>query len=107
MNSMPLKTVGNSSVLVGDIGKAVDAGALQYNIVRIDGQRSVYVPIFKQGGDSNTISIVNGIRAAVKSSSISRIRSTPAWSSINPYSSRWRLPTWRARPASASCSPRS
>ena len=66
MNSMPLKTVGNSSVLVGDIGKAVDAGALQYNIVRIDGQRSVYVPIFKQGGDSNTISIVNGIKAAVK-----------------------------------------
>lgn len=66
MNSMPLKTVGNSSVLVGDIGKAVDSGAVQYNIVRIDGQRSVYVPIFKQGGNSNTITIVNGIKAAVK-----------------------------------------
>ena len=66
MNSMPLKTVGNSSVLVGDVGKAVDSGALQYNIVRIDGQRSVYVPIFKQGGISNTITIVNGIKAAVK-----------------------------------------
>ncbi len=66
MNSMPLKSVGNSSVLVGDIGKAIDSGALQYNIVRIDGQRSVYVPIFKQGGDSNTISIVNGIKAAIK-----------------------------------------
>ena len=37
INEMPLKSVGNSSVLVGDIGKAVDAGALQYNIVRIDG----------------------------------------------------------------------
>ena len=34
--------------------------------MRIDGQRSVYVPIFKQGGDSNTITIVNGIKAAVK-----------------------------------------
>ena len=66
MNAMPLKSVGNSSVLVGDIGKAVDSGALQYNIVRIDGQRSVYVPIFKQGGDSNTITIVNGIKAAIK-----------------------------------------
>jgi multidrug efflux pump subunit AcrB len=65
MNEMPLKSVGNSSVLVADVGKAVDAGALQYNIVRIDGQRSVYVPIFKQGGDSNTISIVNGIKAAI------------------------------------------
>jgi multidrug efflux pump subunit AcrB len=66
MNSLPLKTVGNSSVLVGDIGRAEDSGALQYNIVRIDGQRSVYVPIFKQGGDSNTISIVNGIKAATR-----------------------------------------
>lgn len=66
MNSMPLKTVGNASVLVGDIGKAIDSGALQYNIVRIDGQRSVYVPIFKQGGDSNTITIVDGVKAAIK-----------------------------------------
>ena len=65
MNEMPLKSVGNSSVLVGDVGKAVDSGALQYNIVRIDGQRSVYVPIFKQGGDSNTITIVNGIKTAI------------------------------------------
>jgi multidrug efflux pump subunit AcrB len=66
MNEMPLKSVGNSSVLVADIGKAVDAGALQYNIVRIDGQRSVYVPVFKQGGDSNTITIVNGMKDAIK-----------------------------------------
>jgi multidrug efflux pump subunit AcrB len=66
MNSMPLKSVGNASVLVGDIGKAVDSGALQYNIVRIDGQRSVYVPVFKQGGNSNTITIVDGMKAAIK-----------------------------------------
>jgi len=66
MNEMPLKSVGNSSVLVADIGKAEDAGALQYNIVRIDGQRSVYVPVFKQGGDSNTITIVNGMKSAIK-----------------------------------------
>jgi len=66
MNSLPLKSYGNSSVLVADVGKAEDSGALQYNIVRIDGQRSVYVPIFKQGGNSNTITIVNGMKAAVK-----------------------------------------
>src|SRR6202021_2580787 len=66
MNAMPLKSYGNSSVLVADVGHAEDSGALQYNIVRIDGQRSVYVPIFKQGGDSNTITIVNGMKAAVK-----------------------------------------
>jgi multidrug efflux pump subunit AcrB len=66
MNEMPLKAVGNSPVLVADVGKAEDSGALQYNIVRIDGQRSVYVPVFKQGGDSNTITIVNGMKNAIK-----------------------------------------
>jgi multidrug efflux pump subunit AcrB len=66
MNEMPLKSVGNASVMVADIGKAIDSGALQYNIVRIDGQRSVYVPVFKQGGDSNTITIVNGMKDAIK-----------------------------------------
>src|ERR1700678_4414797 len=66
MNAMPLKSYGNSSVLVADVGKAEDSGALQYNIVRINGQRSVYVPIFKQGGNSNTITIVNGMKEAVK-----------------------------------------
>jgi len=66
MNQMPLKSVGNASVLVADVGHAVDSGALQYNVVRIDGQRSVYVPIFKQGGNSNTITIVNGIKQAVR-----------------------------------------
>ncbi|MFZ0663902.1 MAG: efflux RND transporter permease subunit [Acidobacteriaceae bacterium] len=66
INAIPIKSVGNSSVLISDIGKAEDSGVLQTNIVRIDGQRSVYVPVFKQGGDSNTIAIVNGIRKAVK-----------------------------------------
>jgi hydrophobic/amphiphilic exporter-1 (mainly G- bacteria), HAE1 family len=65
INSMPLKTVGQASVLVGDVGKAVDAQAIQTNIVRVDGQPSVYLPILKQGGDTNTIAVVDGIRAAL------------------------------------------
>ena len=64
VNSIPLKTVGNASILVGDIGHAVDGGQLQTNIVRVDGQHSVYIPVLKQGGNSNTITIVNGIRKA-------------------------------------------
>jgi multidrug efflux pump subunit AcrB len=64
VNSIPLKTVGNASILVGDIGHAVDGGQLQTNIVRVDGQHSVYIPVLKQGGDSNTITIVDGIRKA-------------------------------------------
>jgi multidrug efflux pump subunit AcrB len=65
VNSIPLRTVGNSSILVGDVGHAEDSGQLQTNIVRVDGQHSVYIPIFKQGGGSNTITIVNGIRKAI------------------------------------------
>ena len=63
---MPLKSSGNASVLVADVGHAEDSGAIQTNIVRIDGQHSVYVPILKQAGKSNTIEIVNGMRAAIK-----------------------------------------
>ena len=66
INQIPLKSVGLGSVVVADIGKAEDAGAIQTNIVRIDGQKSVYIPILKQGGDSNTISIVSGVKAATK-----------------------------------------
>jgi len=66
INRIPLKTVGLGSVMVADVGKAEDAGAIQTNIVRIDGQKSVYIPILKQGGDSNTIAIVNGIKEATK-----------------------------------------
>jgi HAE1 family hydrophobic/amphiphilic exporter-1 len=65
INRLPLKTEGNGELMVADVGHAEDAAAIQTNIVRVDGQRSVYLPILKQGGDSNTISIVNGIRAKV------------------------------------------
>ena len=62
LNSVPLKTVGTSWVSVGDVGEAKDASQLQYNIVRIDGQKSAYIPIMKSGGDSNTIQVVNDVR---------------------------------------------
>ena len=65
INDLPLKTVGNASVMVADIGHAVDGGQLQTNIVRVDGQHSVYIPVLKQGGNSNTITIVNGVKRAV------------------------------------------
>jgi multidrug efflux pump subunit AcrB len=65
INDLPLKTVGNASVMVADIGHAIDGGQLQTNIVRVDGQHSVYIPILKQGGNSNTITIVDGVKKAV------------------------------------------
>ncbi len=62
LGKIPIKTVGSSWVSVNDVGEAQDANQIQYNIVRVDGQRSVYLPIMKQGGDTNTIEVVNGIR---------------------------------------------
>ena len=65
INRLPLKTVNGASVLVQDVGKAMDAHEIQTNVVRVDGQDSVYLPILKQGGDTNTIAVVNGIKQAV------------------------------------------
>jgi multidrug efflux pump subunit AcrB len=65
INRIPLKTVGNSSVLVADVGLAKDASQIQNNIVRVDGQKSVYLPVLRQGGDANTIAVVDGIKQAV------------------------------------------
>jgi multidrug efflux pump subunit AcrB len=66
LDSLPIKSVGTSWVSVGDVGQAKDASQLQYNIVRIDGQKSAYIPIMKSGGDSNTIQVVNDIRGLVQ-----------------------------------------
>ena len=66
MNDVPLKAIGNNVLRFGDVGHAEDSSAIQYNIVRVDGQKSVYLPILKQGGNSNTIQIVNGVRDRIK-----------------------------------------
>ncbi|HXB53483.1 MAG TPA: efflux RND transporter permease subunit [Vicinamibacteria bacterium] len=65
INRLPLKTVNGASVLVQDVGRAQDAEQIQTNVVRIDGQKSVYLPVLKQGGDTNTIAVVDGIQRAV------------------------------------------
>ncbi len=66
IDQIPIKTVGQSPVRVADIGYARDAQQIQMNVVRVDGQRSVYTPILKQGGNTNTIEVVDGVRKAVK-----------------------------------------
>jgi multidrug efflux pump subunit AcrB len=58
----PVKMNGENPVLMSDIGQLTDAHALQYNVVHVNGQRSVYLPVMKQGGDSNTIAVVDGVR---------------------------------------------
>ena len=63
---VPIKMVGQSPVRVGDVAIPQDSFGLQYNIVRVNGQRAVYLPIFKAGADSNTIAIVNGVQEKLK-----------------------------------------
>jgi len=66
LNAVPLKTEGQKSVFISDVGHAEDASFMQYNVVRVNGQKSVYVPVQKQGGDTNTIAVVDGIRKTIK-----------------------------------------
>src|SRR3954454_8926727 len=48
IDHLPIKTVGSAPVRIGDIGTARDSQQIQTNVVRVDGQRSVYVPVLKQ-----------------------------------------------------------
>ncbi|HWG37683.1 MAG TPA: efflux RND transporter permease subunit [Terriglobales bacterium] len=73
INDVPLKTVGARTVRVGDIGNAVDGHQIQTNVVLVNGQRSVYLPILKQGGETNTIAVVNGVRSV-----LAQLRDVPA-----------------------------
>src|SRR6202046_2000391 len=66
LSKLPIKVDGHSWVTVGDVGRAEDSHQIQYNIVRIDGQKSAYIPVMKQGGDTNTIAVVEGVRQLIK-----------------------------------------
>jgi HAE1 family hydrophobic/amphiphilic exporter-1 len=65
INQLPIKTVGQASVTIRDIGEARDAQQIQNNVVRVDGQQSVYIPVLKQGGDTNTIAVVDGVKGVI------------------------------------------
>jgi HAE1 family hydrophobic/amphiphilic exporter-1 len=65
IRSIPVKTVHNSQVTVGDVAAVRDAAQIQYNVVRVDGQPSVYQPVLKQGGETNTIALVNAVKKEV------------------------------------------
>jgi HAE1 family hydrophobic/amphiphilic exporter-1 len=65
INRIPIKTSGRSMVLVRDVGHAEDANQIQNNIVMVDGQPSAYLPVMKQGGDTNTIAVVDGVKEVV------------------------------------------
>ena len=64
MNDIPIKVINGVPVFLRDVGKAVDSTMVQVNVVRINGNRAVYLPIMKQAG-ANTIAVIDGIKDAL------------------------------------------
>jgi hydrophobe/amphiphile efflux-1 (HAE1) family protein len=57
--------VNAASVRVADVATVKDAAADQTDIVRVNGQRGVFLRVVKQPG-ANTIGVVDSVRAAIK-----------------------------------------
>jgi len=51
-------------IFIKDLGETKDDAELQYNIVRVNGARSVYVPLLREPGE-NTIQVVDRIREGI------------------------------------------
>ena len=59
--AVPIAVRDDRPIFIRDVGRVVDDAALQYNIVRVDGKRSVYCPLLREPGE-NTIAVVDRIR---------------------------------------------
>jgi len=65
LNDMPIATHEGSVVFMRDVASVQDSSQIQSNIVRINGRRQVYIPIYRQPG-ANTIEIVDGIQGQLR-----------------------------------------
>ncbi|MCH7631912.1 MAG: efflux RND transporter permease subunit [Planctomycetes bacterium] len=65
LNNTPIKVVNGEPVLMRHVGHVENASQIQSNIVRINQQRQVYIPIYRQPG-ANSIEIVDNIRSQLK-----------------------------------------
>src|SRR3984885_9729194 len=66
MNDLPVKTIGNSTIYVHDVGYVRDGFVPQTNIVRVDGARSALMSILKLG-DASTLDVINGVKKMLPS----------------------------------------
>jgi multidrug efflux pump subunit AcrB len=64
LNDLPIRQVGGATVFVRDVAHVRDAWAVQQNVVRADGKRSVLLTIIKNG-DASTLDVVNRVKAAM------------------------------------------
>ena len=65
LNDLPLVVGHGPTTYIHDVAKVEDSHQIQTNIVRVQGKRQVYVPIYRQPG-ANTIAVVEGIKAQLK-----------------------------------------
>ena len=65
LNDLPLRVGNGPRTYIRDVAKVEDSNQIQTNIVRVEGKRQVYVPIYRQPG-ANTIAVVEGIKAQLK-----------------------------------------
>lgn len=61
LNDMPIAIREGAPILIRDVAQVKDSNQIQTNVVRINGRRQVYIPIYRQPG-AHTIEIVNAIR---------------------------------------------
>lgn len=61
LNSLPLRTKPGNTVYLRDIGKAVDTHTIQTSLVRINGHRQIYIPIYRRQGAS-TIDVADAVK---------------------------------------------
>ncbi|MAB88783.1 MAG: acriflavin resistance protein [Planctomycetes bacterium] len=62
LNDIPVKFENGQPIYIRDVGLAQDTNQIQSNIVRINGRRQVYIPIYRQPG-ANTLEIVDSVKA--------------------------------------------
>src|SRR6202007_1553520 len=64
LNNIPIKYAGGATVFVRDIGQVHDGNAVQQNVVRTDGHRSVLLSIIKNG-NASTLAVVKAVKKAL------------------------------------------
>ena len=62
LNNAPLRVDEDGPVFLGDVAEMKDTNQIQSNIVRINGRRQVYIPVYRQPG-ANTLAIVDEVKA--------------------------------------------
>ena len=65
LNNIPIRYTNGPTVFLRDVGQVHDGWAVQQNIVRDNGRRSVLLSVIKNG-NASTVAVVNGVRKVLQ-----------------------------------------